>query len=215
MPGAYSSKRNFLFDLDGTLVNSVPAHERSFVETLKALHPAMAENFHYAVYAGWPTRDVFVALGFRDPKELDELTAHKQRLYRESVERGAIEVFPGAMDLLERLRKMGHRLFLVTGASRASTDRVVKITGLIDYFEDIVTADDAHPGKPAPEPYLHTMARHGLKAEESIVLEDAASGIESARSAGLDVILIHGDFQPPSGVIKVNDFAELVPLLLP
>ncbi len=214
MPGAFSSKRHLLFDLDGTLVNSVPAHDRAFIDTLKVRYPALAENFDYTIFAGRPTREVFQTLGFRDEMELTELTDCKQRLYRAAVEHGDVTVFAGAESLLEQLQQKGCRLFLVTGASRISTHRVLELTKLAHYFEGITTAEDAHPGKPSPEPYLHTVAKFGLSSQDCLVIEDAESGLQSAQGAGLDVVLIHANLQLP-GVINVDSYAKLASLLLP
>jgi beta-phosphoglucomutase len=214
MPGVFSSKRHFLFDLDGTLVNSVPAHARAFVDTLQGRHPDLVKSFDYPLFTGWPTRDVFVALGFQEESDLTELTACKQRLYREAVERGEVEVFPGAKILLARLREKGCSLYLVTGASRISTQRTLEVTGLAVYFQGITTAEDAHPGKPSPEPYRYTLAHFKLEPHDCLAIEDAESGIRSARDAGLEAVLIHADFQLP-GVIKVKNCEELASLLLP
>ena len=206
-------KRHFLFDLDGTLVNSIPAHEHAFIETLRVHYPALAESFDYAVFAGRPTREVFLALGFDHERELAELTRRKQHLYRAAIERGDVALFAGAKSLLEQLKKSGRRLFLVTGASRISTRRVLEWTALADYFEGITTAEDAHPGKPSPEPYLHTLASHGLGPQDCLVIEDGESGIRSAQSAGLDAVLIHTELQLP-GIMNVGNCENLASLLL-
>jgi HAD superfamily hydrolase (TIGR01509 family) len=212
MPCAFSSKRHFLFDLDGTLVNSIPAHERAFIETLKIHYPQVAENFDYTIFAGRPTREVFLALGFNDELEINELTEGKQRFYREAIERGDVTVFAGAKSLLAQLRKSERHLFLVTGASRISTHRVLELTALTDYFEGITAAEDTHPGKPSPEPYLYTLATYGLDPHDCLVIEDAESGIRSARGAGLDVVLIHTELQLP-GAINVGNCENLAALL--
>jgi HAD superfamily hydrolase (TIGR01509 family) len=212
MPGAFSSKRHFLFDLDGTLVDSTAAHARAFVEALQPKHPVLARDFDYAPFAGQPTREVFLALGFPEGPELAELIGRKQQLYREAVERGEVAVFAGVVPLLARLREKGRRLFLVTGASRVSTERVLLRTGLADYFNGITTAEDAAPGKPAPEPFLHTLATHGLEGRDCLVIEDGESGIRSAQSAGLDAVLIHTDLQWP-GVTNIRNCEKLASLL--
>src|SRR6202050_5283604 len=195
MRGVYSSKRNLLFDLDGTLIDSVPAHARAFVETLRVRHPEMAGDFNYAIYAGWPTRDVFIALGFRDESELIGRTKSKQRLYREAVPRGEIEMFPGARSLLERLQNEGRSLFLVTGASRISAQLILEGAGVVVYFQGVTTADDVHPGKPSPEPYLETMARFHLEPDDCLAIEDSGNGVRSALGAGLATGLIHAAFE--------------------
>lgn len=94
MSGAFFSKRNLLFDLDGTLVNSTPAHARAFIDTLKDLHHELAKKFNYSDYAGRPTREVFKAIGFVQDVQLDEMTERKQQFYREAVDLGEVEVFP-------------------------------------------------------------------------------------------------------------------------
>jgi HAD superfamily hydrolase (TIGR01509 family) len=214
MPGAFSSKEHFLFDLDGTLADSVPAHERAFIETLRIRHPVLAENFDYAPFAGQPTRQVFFALGFGDERELMELTSHKQQLYREAIERGDVTLFPGVESLLAQLQARGHRLFLVTGASRKSTRRILELTALAGYFEGIITAEDVYPGKPSPEPYLHVVTHFGLRHQACLVIEDGESGVRSAQSAGLDAVLIHTELQLP-GIPNVGNCENLASLLLP
>jgi HAD superfamily hydrolase (TIGR01509 family) len=212
MPGAYSSKRHFLFDLDGTLVDSTPVHARAFADALSPRHPALGRSFEYSHFAGCPTREVFIALGLREEPELTELTEGKQRLYRAAIERGEIKVFPGVKLLLERLREKGCSLFLVTGASRVSTERVLAVTKLAHFFAGVTTADDAHPGKPSPEPYLHTLRRYGLKAGECLAIEDGQSGIAAARSAGLDAVLIHTGLElaDVTNVLDCETFSALL-----
>ncbi len=212
MPGAYSSKHCFLFDLDGTLVDSTAAHARAFVDALAPAHPSLAAGFVYAPFAGRPTREVFLMLGIHDDPELSILTLRKQQNYRDALERGEVEIFDGALALLERLRQNGARLFVVTGASRVSTGRVLARTKLDAYFEGVTAAEDVREGKPSPEPFLHTLAKHDLDKASCLVIEDGASGIVSAQSAGLDAVLIHADLNLP-GIPKVRDFKSLAQLL--
>ena len=214
MSGAFFSKRNLLFDLDGTLVNSTPAHARAFIDTLKDLHHELAKKFNYSDYAGRPTREVFKAIGFVQDVQLDEMTERKQQFYREAVDLGEVEVFPGALDLLAQLRKADRLLYLVTSASQDSTQRILNVSGLDFYFQGITTAQDTPVGKPAPDPYLHTLARYKLNPADCLVIEDSESGVKSARCAGLDTVLINSDLPLPD-VTRVKDFGELATLLLP
>ncbi len=214
MPGVFSSKRNFLFDLDGTLIDSVPAHAQAYVDALMPNHPDLAKSFNYTPFAGRPTREIFLALGLREEPEVSDLTLRKQVLYREALERGDVKTFPGALPLLERLQKKGARLFLVTGGNRISVERVVDLTGLRPFFEALVTADDVPHGKPAPDCYLQTMAQHGLAKPDCIVIEDGQNGVIAAQRAGIDAVLVHTDLQIP-GIINAHDYAVLAELLFP
>jgi HAD superfamily hydrolase (TIGR01509 family) len=211
MPGVFSSKRNFLFDLDGTLVDSTGLHAGAYREALKPIRPDLAAAFDYAPVAGRPTREIFRELGFHDP-ELTELTRRKQQLYAAAVERGEVIIFDGVIALLAQLHEQGRRLFVVTGGNRASVQRVLETTDLKTYFEGVTTADDVQTGKPSPEPFLYTLARHGLSAAESLVIEDAESGVRSALGAGLEAVLVHSTLQLP-GVTNVGTFKNLAALL--
>jgi len=214
MRDAYFSKRHFLFDLDGTLVDSAAVHARAFVDALTPGHPALAVSFKYAPYAGRPTREVFLELGVQDEGELLALVKSKQQLYRDALERGDVVAFAGAVALLERLREKGARLFLVTGASRVSVERVLELTKLARFFEGVTSADDVQFGKPAPEPYLYTLAKFGLEKQDSMAVEDGESGIVAAQKAGLEAVLIHTDLDLP-GVRNVRDCETFATLLFP
>ena len=208
MPGAFFSKRNVLFDLDGTLVDSSPAHARAFVETLAAGHPELAAKFDYGKVAGLPTRDTFLSLSLKQEPELTELTRRKQALYRAALDRGEVLVFAGAAPFVARLHDEGRRLFLVTGASRISAQRILEVAGLARYFSGMITADDVPRGKPAPEPYLAALDAHGLERAESVAIEDGEHGVRSAQAAGIDVVTVHGESGFP-GPPHARNFAEL------
>ena len=208
MPGAFSSKRNVLFDLDGTLIDSSPAHARAFVETLSACYPALARDFEYAKYAGLPTRAVFRALGLADDPVLLALVQRKQRLYREALDRGEVNIFDGAVALLERFVENGRKLFLVTGASRLSAQHILEAKKISGHFTGIVAAEDTQRGKPWPDPYLFALKTHDLDRAESIAIEDGENGVEAARTAGLEVVTVHAA-EGFSGVPHAGNFAEL------
>lgn len=211
MRGAYSSKRNFLFDLDGTLVDSVPAHARAFAEALRPVHAELAESFEYAPFAGQPTRQIFWTLGMQEP-ELSELTRRKQELYREALDRGEVRPFPGAETLLARLRGENKRVFIVTGASRISAERVLETSKLGRWTDGMIAAEDTPAGKPAPAPYLLALEKFGLAAGDCLVIEDGESGVAAAQAAGIDVVLINADLQL-EGVRHVGDCGQFLALL--
>jgi len=212
MPGAFSSRTHLLFDLDGTLVDSSDCHARAYVGALRARHPRVADAFDYTEHLGRPTREVFRGLGFTDP-DITELTATKQALYRSAIAAGHIRLFPGVRRLLEQLRKAGKASVLVTGASRRSTSSVLAGFGLSDYFIDVVAAEDAPRGKPCPDPYRQAVKRNGLAERDCLAVEDAANGVESARAAGVDVVLVHSRVRI-EGVMNVGTIDALASLVL-
>jgi HAD superfamily hydrolase (TIGR01509 family) len=184
-------KSCFLFDLDGTLVDSSPCHERAYLRALEARFPEIARSFSYERFKGRRTSDALRALGIEDDALVHELTEAKQQLYREQVESGAVVLLPFAREVLEALRRQDKRLFLVTGGSRRSTLSVLRNLGIAERFELIITADDVEHGKPAPDCWLACMERAGISPPAALAVEDARSGIVSARAAGIDSIAIN------------------------
>ena len=185
------SARAFLFDFDGTLVNSAPLHDWAFRIVLATAAPAMLAQFDYELIKGLTTRSSFVRLGIEDAGTLDWCVAAKQRLYREAVAAGHLKAFPGARQMLEAVAARGAESFVVSSGSAESVRRGLALCGLCDYFVGVITAEDAPAGKPAPAPYLACLARFGLDCSSSIAVEDAAAGVRSAHAAGMRVIGMH------------------------
>ena len=180
-----------LFDLDGTLIDSSPLHDRAFRAAFAAAAPELADGFDYQQHKGRPTPEVFARLGVGDAGRRSALTALKQAHYRAAVARGELGLFAGARDLLRTLKAAGTGLYLVTGASAASAAAALRAGGVDHLLTARITADDVARGKPAPDGYLECLARHGLEAGDCVAVEDAIDGVAAARGAGLRVIGVH------------------------
>lgn len=185
----YGSKLNFFFDLDGTLVNSSPLHDAAFQQTLKEFDPSKLAQFLYQDIQGRSTSEA-LGLFLSDPQVLKQASLRKQQLYRQCIMKGDLQFLPGALDLLKKLKKKGLRCFLCTGGSRESTRLVLKKLTMQDFFEGVFTSEDVLLGKPAPDLFLAPVLLHGLDPQTCLCIEDAASGVESAIAARLDVVQI-------------------------
>lgn len=181
----------FLFDLDGTLIDSSPCHERAFFSTLEIDQPHLIDAFVYEEHKGKSTKETFQSLGIFDADLLTLMTQRKQALYRQMVEAGEVNAFTGAEDLLQALQSRGHRAWLVTGASRRSAESALAKLGLINYFEALITGDQTPKTKPAPDLYLKCLADHSIDPDSAVALEDALPGIQSAQAAGLTVLAVN------------------------
>jgi len=199
---------HFLFDLDGTLVDSTPLHLRAYLATIAAASPKIAASFDYKKISGKTTRTAFVELGF-EPHLIDRLVAAKQQAYLSSIEAGEIAPFEGARDLLERVASRGITSYLVTSASRRSTDRVLRATGLGAYFRIVVTGDDVKNGKPAPDGYRAVVDQYALSPNESLVIEDAPAGLVAARGAGLEAVCVNWPKTAARPKEAIHTFASL------
>ncbi|HUN58477.1 MAG TPA: HAD family hydrolase [Candidatus Binataceae bacterium] len=183
--------RNLLFDFDGTLVDSSSLHAEAYHRVLDIMGRGERQKFDYTHLMGLTTRAAFARLGIRDPRELDACVARKQWLYREAVSAGGLKTYEGARDLLRASKEGGACNFLVTSGSADSINRALEVVGIRELFTGFITAGDVAASKPAPDPYLACLARYKLIPGDSIVIEDAPSGIVSARAAGLKVAGVH------------------------
>ncbi|HTJ62279.1 MAG TPA: HAD family phosphatase [Alphaproteobacteria bacterium] len=181
---------NFLFDFDGTLVDTTPLHAEAYRAVLAERRPDLLPGFDYQAVKGKTTRAGYASLGVAEA-ELDEFTADKQALFRAAVAAGRMPIMPGAVDLLRTLAGIGKVLFLVTSGSFGSVSAALRASALTDLFTGIITAEDVARGKPAPDPFLLCLERYELSTAESVVVEDALSGVQSGHAAGLRVIAVH------------------------
>lgn len=179
-----------VFDCDGTLVNSMPAHFVSWCEALAYYGAAnvLHEDVFYAM-GGRPTTDIVVELNAEYGLRLDpEAVAMKKReafLGRLSSVDEIEEVVAFARSLRGRLP-----LAVATGGTRMVIEKTLQALGLSDLFDEVVTADDVPTGKPAPDVYLKAAELLGVAPEKCLAFEDAPVGILAARRAGMQVVRV-------------------------
>ena len=205
-------KLNFLFDLDGTLIDSTPLHKLSFQEAIQQFCPELMDGFDYEHIKGQRTQDAFLALGITEETKLTQLVTAKQAHYRASVQKGLVPLRQGTLRVLELLRAVGRRLFIVTGASRTSAELVLKRCGIVNFFEGIVSSDEVPKSKPHPKIFLHCLETYNLDRNASIVVEDALSGARGAQAAGIDVVLVH-NLNHTDKILSFHDFSAFAEFL--
>ncbi|GAA1771672.1 Sugar phosphatase YfbT [Nonomuraea coxensis DSM 45129] len=206
-----STRRVWLCDLDGTLVDSSPVHEAAFREALAEIAPELLTSFSYGDHAGAGTREVVTTLGAA-PADAERLIRRKQELYRERVEAGMVTLLPGARQLLERLTRTGRTLYLVTSGSRESVRRVLSAGALTGCFRAVLTSDEVACAKPDPRFYLHACRLWSLDPADCLVLEDSAHGVASALGAGLVTLQVHAAL-PAQGALPVRHLDQLIHLI--
>lgn len=179
-----------LFDLDGTLVDSMPAHEFAWKAVLGELGIRLDE-LYIQLHEGEKAEDTIRRLlsdnGLHySAGQMRALIERKRTIYRTRAPSGLI---PEARELVRTCVERGLVCAIVTGSVRANLNGVMspEDTALFRY---IVTADDYARGKPAPDPYQMAVRRAGVSAAECLALENAPLGIQSARAAGVLTVAI-------------------------
>jgi beta-phosphoglucomutase len=176
---------NFIFDLDGTLVDSNWLHKISFDYALKTLCPSLEFTLNNS--SGLNTKDYLISLGIDNDILLSNIIILKQRFYRE-ISISKLNIFNSVDNLLINLKTLNKKIYIVTNSSKLSS--AIAINKLKQYitFSGIIDGDDVLNHKPHPEPYLMCLKNFYLDLDKTIAIEDSISGVESAKNASLKVI---------------------------
>ncbi|MGO4742770.1 sugar phosphatase [Serratia quinivorans] len=185
--------KGFLFDLDGTLVDSLPAVERAWVNWAKrrGVDPQDVLDFIHG-------KQAITSLRHFMPGE-SEAAIQQEFLLLEQVEAqdtDGVTALPGAAALLERLNKLEIPWAIVTSGSIPVATARRNAAGL-PQPEVFITAEQVKRGKPQPDAYLLGAERLGLAPQDCVVVEDAAAGILSGLAAGCQVIAVNAPADAP------------------
>jgi HAD superfamily hydrolase (TIGR01509 family) len=180
--------RAYLFDCDGTIVDSMPLHYIAWKAALGEWGCKLDEKLFYS-WGGKPT-DVIVSTlnqlqGLKMPVEA--VAHHKEELYFELLPQ--LKAIPEVIEHIDA--QQGRIPFaVVSGGRHSSVTRSLTTVGLLDKFETIVGADDYTHGKPAPDCFLLAAKRLGVAPADCLVFEDTDLGIQAATAAGMTSVKV-------------------------
>lgn len=183
----------YIFDLDGTLVDSMPLHYRAWDAAMReaGLVGALDEDLFYSL-GGVPTRRVAELMADHyglviDP---DAVMHRKEALFLELMAEAAV-IEPVAA-IARRAAARGKRVAIATGSAPDVALPVLEATGLRELFDVIVTPLDVAPGrgKPLPDMFLLAAEKIGVAPSDCVVFEDAEPGLVAARAAGMTVVRV-------------------------
>lgn len=177
--------RAVLWDLDGTIADSKELHWRAWRDTMAADGaPITYEQF---VHSFGQRNDAILGawLPGAPAVRVRRLGDAKEEAFRRLAAIGPLHPLPGAVEWIERLAKDGWRQAIASSAPRANVETMARVLKLDQVMGALVGAEDVHRGKPDPEVFLVSAERLGVEPSRSIVVEDAAVGIEAARRGGM------------------------------
>jgi len=178
-----------LFDLDGTIIDSLPLIKRTYYQVFKEMS------------IPWGKEDVMNLIGL-PLKEIGRLMAGEgkkqeffdtfQRYYTQSHNKYMkyIRTFPDTIEMLSSLLERGYTLGVVTSKNRHGTDLILNHLHLKKFFMAVVTSDDTHWHKPHPQPVLYALNKLNKAHDQAVFIGDSPFDIESGNRAGVTTIAV-------------------------
>jgi HAD superfamily hydrolase (TIGR01509 family) len=186
-----------VFDLDGTVIDSEPLHERT-AGLVFAAYGMPVPDYLFETFKGRTEQEIVRhMIGHYAAGPIDEvaLMNERQAMYESLIHE--LEPVEGVLPLIADLAET-HRLALATSSPRRNQQLAFDKFGLDRYFDTVVTLDDVVRPKPDPEPYRLAAERLGVAPSRCLVFEDSSSGIRSALDAGCTVIALTTSFPAES-----------------
>lgn len=172
-----------IFDCDGTLVDSMPAHYAAWIATLTPLGIELPEERFYGL-AGTPTDRIAAILTREFGVDVDsrEISRLKEQNYLERLH--LLKPIEPVVDVVRQ--HLGRTpMAVASGGFRRVVAKQLEFVGIADAFQALVTAEDTERHKPEPDVFLEAARRLGIPADQCCVYEDADLGVEAARRAGM------------------------------
>ncbi|CAI6071440.1 pyrophosphatase PpaX [Cohnella sp. JJ-181] len=204
-----------LFDLDGTIVDTNELIIQSFLYSLQGIVPPEFGREHIIPIMGQTL--ISQLQQFSGREQVDDLIAG-YREYNLKHHDDMVSLFPGVIEVIPELKRGGIKLGVVTTKMRMTTERALKLLGIYDYMDTIVTLDDVENAKPHPEPVEKALRALGVAPERAIMVGDSTVDIGSALAAGAFAVGVSWSLKGEAPLREagahrvIHDMRELLPL---
>lgn len=179
--------QGFLFDLDGTLVDTHKANFEAYKKAIGDFGVAVTWDQFRATIGQTASQFLPQLAPELSDDQYDEIKKHKAEYYKE-----LMHMTEANKPLIEFMKTMAvhYPCALVTTAQPGNARAILKHHKLTEVFTVIITGGDVQEGKPSPEGYLKALELLGIKAEDTITFEDSETGKQAAEAAGIPVIMV-------------------------
>ena len=205
----------YLFDFDGTLVDSMPYFADTIIKLLDKANIAYPEDIIKIVtplgYRG--TAEYMIGLGYVSTPDalVDEIIACNTAAYHHH-----IPLKEGVQDKLAALKAQGHSINVLTASPHKLLDKCLKRVGIYDLFDNVWSCDDFATTKADPQIYVRAAAKLGKRVEECMFVDDNVGAVSTAKKAGMIAVGIYDDSSKDlveemtaASDIYIYDFSEL------
>lgn len=192
-----------VFDMDGLMFDT----EKIGIRTWKALSVELGyPKLDGLIYTCFGTNDTFKRKYF--PEVLgedfpyDHFRKREMEITGKTLEEEGVPHKPGLVELLEYLKKNNIRRAVATSTPYEPALKHIKMAGIYDYFDTIITGDMTENGKPAPDIYLKACSELGVEPTDAMGLEDSYNGVRAIYSAGMKAVMIPDMVEPDDEMRK-------------
>ena len=180
-----------IFDLDGTLIDTEKYFKVFWRQAAEEFGFHMTEEQALSLRSlGRPFAPALLKEWFGEAFDYTAVRDCRRRLMQVHLAKVGLERRPEALETLKWLSENGYRIALATATPGDRAEEQLKETGLLPYFDEIVSATEVKLGKPAPDVYIKTLEVLGAAPEECLAVEDSPNGVESATAAGIPTVMI-------------------------
>ena len=180
-----------LFDLDGVLVVACDWHYEALNRALKQVsNYEISREDHVTTYNGLPTKrklKMLADVGVIRESDMDRISDLKQELTVGVIEDFCIHSISKVV-MMKMLKDAGYKIGCVTNSIKMTATLMLEKTGILDYFDVVITNDQCNFNKPHPEPFIKALVELGSLPQDSIIVEDSPKGLEAARLTGCRVL---------------------------
>lgn len=181
----------YIFDLDGTLVDTMPLHYRAWDEAMRraGLKERLDEELFYSL-GGVPTRRVAELMGEHYRLRLDPEKVFHEKEARFMELKSEMKLIAPVADFARDAVRRGRPVSVASGGPRDIVRQTMQLMGLTPLFPVVITPEDVVFGKPAPDMFLLAAERMGVPPRACLVFEDAEPGIAAAKTAGMQWVRV-------------------------
>ena len=193
-----------IFDFDGVISDTEPTHLEAFNMVLAKYSIEISETEYYRDYLGLNDYEAFKEMAGAHNLQLGDeevkgLIAQKGEIFEE-LARTQSHIIDGTAEFLNMLKQNNVRLAICSGAVHSDIDAILSGTGLPDFFEVVVTADEVKESKPDPAGFNMTLQKlnegqeRKIQPAECIVVEDSPWGLQAAQKAGMHTLAVTNSY---------------------
>jgi 16S rRNA pseudouridine516 synthase len=183
-----------IFDLDGTLIDSMGMWGEIDIEYLERFGIEVPENLQRDLEG---LRFTEVAEYFRDRFGIKDSVEEIGKTWIDMAEykyRHDIPLKPGVREFIRQMADNGIRMAIASSNHKRLIEEILRIHGISEYFDVITTCDDVTANKPEPDVYLYTAEKLGTSPSSCLVFEDIPIGIRSGKRAGMTVAAVYDTY---------------------